>query len=481
MKHQPLLLLGLSFLLSAPVIAQGSKNTGLAGRAKDFARFSDVWGYTAPNGTEYALLGVYNGLAIYDTSVRPKPKLVAFFRGANSTWRDIKTWKNYVYVVTEAGYQGMWIIDMSKPATPRMVNSGWGKTIYRNCHNLAIDTDTGIAYLTGTNVGIVIADLKTNPANPKHLTTYRGPYAHDLHVQNGFAHLAEIYLNRYKILDVSKLPLLTTLGSAKAPGIRYCHNTWATRDDRYCMTTNEASAGPVGIFDISNKKAPKLIAKYQANPRTAPRAIPHNVLIRDRIAYISYYTEGVRFVDISNPSSPREVGFYDTWSGYSSGYNGDWGVYALNPSGNVFVSDITSGLYIVKMIGTGKLYGKATPPSATKPAPEIHQFGAPYLGNRFFAIEAENLVPRALSLLVIGGRAANVTVKGLTLNVDLAAIPPLILPVTSALSKAKVPLPVPNDSNLVGAYVYAQWFQLNSSHPSGLTGSRGLQLGFIRP
>ncbi len=465
----------LALFLAAPQApAQVARNAKLLGRFNKYARYSDVWGYTAPNGKEYALLGVYNGLAIIDASNPVSPTLVAFFSGARSTWRDIKTWKNYVYVVTEAYNQGMWIIDMSNPASPKMVNSGWGKTIYTHCHNIAIDTENGIAYLCGTNVGMVVADLKNTPTNPKHLTTWRGPYVHDLHIQHGLAHLAEIYTNRYRIVDVTKLPTIRTIGLAAAPGRRYCHNTWATRDDRFCLTTNETASGPVGIFDITVKSAPKLIARFQANPTRAPSAIPHNVLIRDRIAYISYYTEGVRVVDISNPKTPVEVGYYDTWSGSSFGYNGDWGVYALNPSGNVFVSDISSGLYIVKPAASGRRYGSATPGTGGG-HPVIHQFGAAFLGNANFALEAEGFQGAGASILVLGGKAANISAGGLTILVELVNPPALIVPVQPSAGAARVPLPVPNDPRLIGANLYAQWFQLDPAASAGLSASRGLQ------
>ena len=43
------------------------------------------------------------------------------------------------------------------------------------------------------------------------------------------------------------------------------------------------------------------------------------------------------------------MGFFDTFPVSDNGsFNGAWGVYPYLPSGNILISDISSGLYIVK-------------------------------------------------------------------------------------------------------------------------------------
>jgi hypothetical protein len=51
--------------------------------------------------------------------------------------------------------------------------------------------------------------------------------------------------------------------------------------------------------------------------------------------------------DVSRPQNPIEVGKYDTYPGAGSGQNGCWGVYPYLPSGNLVVSDIQNGLYVL--------------------------------------------------------------------------------------------------------------------------------------
>ena len=88
--------------------------------------------------------------------------------------------------------------------------------------------------------------------------------------------------------------------------------------------------------------------------------------------HVSWYTEGYRCIDISDPSNPVEVASYDTWPGSSGGYNGCWGCYPFLPSGNVLVSDRATGLYIVRPSGASfTAFGSGCAGSATAPCPAI--------------------------------------------------------------------------------------------------------------
>ena len=67
---------------------------------------SDVWGWTADDGTEYALMGVFEGIAIVNATTLEKITIVSGPQetegNARINWRDIKTYKHYAYVVSES-------------------------------------------------------------------------------------------------------------------------------------------------------------------------------------------------------------------------------------------------------------------------------------------------------------------------------------------------------------------------------------------
>jgi len=64
---------------------------------------------------------------------------------------------------------------------------------------------------------------------------------------------------------------------------------------------------------------------------------------------MSNYTRGLTILDITDPTRPSEVGFFDTYPpSNNASFNGAWGVYPFLPSGTILVSDINSGLYILR-------------------------------------------------------------------------------------------------------------------------------------
>ncbi|MEZ5988034.1 MAG: choice-of-anchor B family protein [Planctomycetota bacterium] len=465
-------LAAVALLLPASAAAQG-KNCSLLGTWNKGSGhgYNDIWGYTAPDGKEYALVGLTTGFSVVDCSNPAKPVEVAYWAGKSSSWRDVKTYGQYAYVVTEASSEGVWIINLKDPQKPVFVTK-WGTAVYRNCHNIAMDWENGHAYLCGTNKGMLVIDLSKNPENPTLIATYASPYVHDAAIQHGWAHLADIYGNNYRLVDVTKLPTFTQLGQAPAPGSQYCHNTWPTWDDNYCVTTNEAAGGPVAIFDITTPTKPTLIAKVTAGPSNA---IAHNVIVVDRMIHASYYTEGYQCWDMSDPKNPVSVASYDTWPGTSGGYNGNWGVYSFNPSGNIFLNDISTGLYVVKPASTSTYYGKDSPGTGGV-APEVHTFGAPFLGNANFRFDLRHGLASSVGVLLFTTKAAQATVSGLEINVDLTSAGSLVLPVpTDAKGEAPVPIPLPNDSGLKGLSLFLQWLVVDKNGPLGLSSSRGMQ------
>ena len=77
-------------------------------------------------------------------------------------------------------------------------------------------------------------------------------------------------------------------------------------------------------------------------------AIDHNGFARGNRYYMSNYSRGLTVLDITDPASPVAVGRFDTFpASDATGFPGNWGVYPFLPSGNIALSDIDSGLYMV--------------------------------------------------------------------------------------------------------------------------------------
>ncbi|MCA8976403.1 MAG: choice-of-anchor B family protein [Planctomycetes bacterium] len=351
--------------LVATLSAQGV-NCALLGTFNNHGSFNDVWGYTAPNGDEYALLGAQTGTVVVDVTNPANPVERGWLPWGSSIWRDIRTYGTYAYVVTEAT-AGFQIIDLSNPNSPTSVGI-FGTANSNNAHNVCIDTGTGRLYLVGCNTGTPVYDLTGNPANPTFLGFATGAgnsnYFHDLCVENGYAYGSMIYNGVLRIANAAGSLPWGSLSNTGTPN-NFTHNAWPNAAGTVCVTTDEVGGGVVKFFDITNKSNP--IARGQFTPN--PVSTPHNAFIVGDKCHVSWYTEGYRCIDISDPNNPVEVASYDTYPGASGGYGGCWGCYPFLPSGNILASDQTAGLFIVKpTLAAFSNYGQGCPGSVPAPA-----------------------------------------------------------------------------------------------------------------
>jgi len=331
--------------LVAPVAAQGVNCVLLGTQHLHTPTYANIWGYVAPNGHEYALLGCSNGTAIVDTTIPTAPIERAYIPGATSQWRELNTYLQYCYVCTEAGGAGIQVIDLTNPDAPVLANT-FGTAQFNNCHTITCDTQTGRIYCNGTNNGTAVFDASVNQVNPT-FVGYMTPsgqsnYFHDFHTRNGFGYASMIYNGVMRIYDLSVWPPLAV--SSTATPNTFTHNAWTNASSTVCVTTDETNGSFVKFFDITNRAAPIGLSQYTTNPVSCP----HNAYILGNLCHVSWYTEGYILLDITNPSNPVEVASYDTYPGASGGFNGAWGVYPFQPSGNVYILDRQTGLYIVR-------------------------------------------------------------------------------------------------------------------------------------
>ena len=316
----------------------------------DLGNCNDVWGYTAPDGHEFALVGHRTGTYIFDVSTNPHdPIEVGFIPGTNSTWRDLKTHGYYCYVVNESG-GGMDIISLEDPFNPYKVGSYTSSTA--TAHNMFIAD--GYAYLVGsagasaqTNSwqGIIILEL-SDPENPTELGRWEETYIHDIYVKNDTAYACDIYNGSLAIIDVSDKTNPTTMLVHNYSNYG-CHAVWITDDSKYAVTGDEESGGYVYIFDIQDFDNINMVATwYPDEPQVQNKSV-HNVLIKDDLLYVSYYVYGTRIVDISDPYNPIEVGYYDWYPGQNGLYSGNWGTYPFTGNGLIYSTDYSGNGFFV--------------------------------------------------------------------------------------------------------------------------------------
>lgn len=335
----------LAALLILPTAASASDSlvcdVTLLSITLDFAEsYSDVWGYEK-NGDEYAVIGHHSGTAFYRVTDPANPVLVGNINGPNSGWRDIKSYLDYIYVGTEGG-GGIQIIDVSSPNSPALVAT-YNATV-GNSHNLFIDVPAARLYAVGTSSGTVILDIST-PTSPSFLGSWGTHYVHDLYVENDTAYASTISFGGFHILDVSNpasVSVLTTHSYANAAN----HNAWVHPNHDYLVTSDEAIRGPVRVWDISDFQNILQVDQYKKAGFTSA----HNAIMKDSICYVSYYTEGLRIVDMTDPPNSFLTAWYDTspLGDVPGTYTGNWGVYPFLSSGTLVLSDMQKGLFLVR-------------------------------------------------------------------------------------------------------------------------------------
>ena len=82
-----------------------------------------------------------------------------------------------------------------------------------------------------------------------------------------------------------------------------------------------------------------------------PPAIDHNLYNHEGHCYQANYRAGLRILDLEDVSNGAltEVAYFDVYpSSNSAQFNGAWSVYPFFASGNVIVSHIEEGLFVLR-------------------------------------------------------------------------------------------------------------------------------------
>lgn len=310
-------------------------------------QLSNLWGYVDSQNNEYALVGTSIGLSIVDVTDPSNPVEVFTIPGANSIWREVRTYGNFAYVTTEGG-GGLTIVDLSN--LPDSINyQNWtGNGVINGQLNKihALHIDNGFIYLYGSNLangGAIVADL-ADPWNPNYAGQYNTNYIHDGFVRNDTLYGSHIYGGYFSVIDFTNKAIPVVLETQDTPN-NYTHNTWLSEDSKTIFTTDEQNNSFLTSYDISNISDINELSRAQSNPGS--NSMVHNTYILNGYAVTSWYKDGVVIVDGNRPQNLVIVGNYDTSPLSGSGSNGAWGVYPYLPSGNVLVSDMEEGLFVL--------------------------------------------------------------------------------------------------------------------------------------
>lgn len=247
----------------------------------------------------------------------------------------------------ENGYGDFRLFDITDPANPFQVSdwgiqdiggpfyAGQGCDADANYGHGAEPSDDGkLVFLSYWDSGFIALDL-TDPTNPVFLGRTIYPSNAD-----GDAHSAS-YDDARQLLFSADEDFCKTSG----PGI-------------------EKGQGYLRIWDYSNLAAPVQIGQFRTPNSSGTKNVAagdysiHNALVVGNDVYISWYSDGIRVLDASDPTAPHEVAYFvppsannpvkPSQRGVLTNAPEVWGVAYDEATGLIYASDMNSGLWILR-------------------------------------------------------------------------------------------------------------------------------------
>jgi choice-of-anchor B domain-containing protein len=358
---------------------------------------SDIWGWTdSESGDEYVIAGKTNGTAFFRVTDASNPVYLGEIPNhapVQLIWHDIKIFKDHAFIVSESVGHGMRVFDLTRL---RGVNEAqtWTEDINYplgfSAHNIAINEETGYAYLVGGNNGLAAPDqcrsglhmvdinnpklpvfagchaLNEGPGTAGGLVTsesvtaayihdtqcvvYRGPDA-DYTDKEICMNSSEVHLS---VVDVTDKLAPVQVSTLDYPKVGYTHQGWFTEDYKYFLLGDEGDETGHGtntrtmIFDVTDLDAPKLVGAHEATTKS----IDHNLYVKNGLVYQSNYTAGLRVMDTDRLAEGvlEERAFFDTFPRDDNAtFNGTWSNYPYFESGTIAVTGTDEGLFLLKV------------------------------------------------------------------------------------------------------------------------------------
>jgi len=315
-------------------------------------------------------------------------------------------------------FRGLVIYDVTNPLRPQLLSrlsSGDGthgvhelSAVQREDGRVLVVMSTPRTYeITNGRVGDVrIIDI-TNPERPDELADWDvrrdAPAAVRESAQRGrpfdelLAHSAWTFDGGRKLfashwdagmvfLDISRprQPRYLSRTSYRVGDEGNAHSGWFSADETLFVQNDEAFLpsrtfprpsrqkewGYQRFFDLTEPRRPRRLSTFTTEntvagvdgriPRDGFYAVHNAVLLRN-IEYASWYSDGVRIVDISTPKDPREIGYFippaqADREGFIVAPDGNrfltmmWGVTVGDDPDLVYATDMNSGLWIFRVL-----------------------------------------------------------------------------------------------------------------------------------
>lgn len=350
-------------------MAPNGDNTGYDGR-----RYSGCWGWVQTSkNKEYAIIGASSKTYFVDVTNPLVPVICDSVNNkhAGCTWRELKTYQNYCYIVSDDGAPNTFqIIDMQYlPDSVHVVKDD--NLLFERGHTCWVDGNKlyvgGVTSATSTLYNMQVFSLAT-PTAPVLLRTLSIDYptisyVHDMFVRNDTVYASAGNQGLFVFKFNTSTNTFSALGAFTGyPEAGYNHASSLTKNGNTLVFCDEVPTGvSIKVADVSNLT--NIVLSSTVEPNSNVEFVGHNpYVIGNNYAFVSCYQDGLVLYDISNPNAPVLAGYFDSYpqgganfgNNYgSSSYRGNWGAYPFLPSGVIIVNDMQNGFFLIKSTVTG--------------------------------------------------------------------------------------------------------------------------------
>ncbi|WP_395835050.1 LVIVD repeat-containing protein [Archangium violaceum] len=285
---------------------------------------------------------VGGGLTVFNVSDKAAPVKVKTIRlETDNYWNGVWAKGDVLYVASAD--RGVLVFDIRNPADPQLVLNLPGGN--ENVHTVFVD---GNRLYASASAAVILFDI-TDPLHPVEINrySYNGASPHDM-----FARGDRLYVSTYDqgfvVADVSNPSDIRTLGQYTYPSQFSHHNAVGTFGGR--TIAFEGGEGPgehLRVLDITDPAHIVKIGEFKLRPEYSI----HNMVLVGKKLYIAWYQEGVRVLDVSNPTKPTQVAYYNTYRD-SEADTGDYFSWTFGirvpGDGFIYAADSLRGLLILR-------------------------------------------------------------------------------------------------------------------------------------
>ncbi|WP_164019041.1 LVIVD repeat-containing protein [Pyxidicoccus trucidator] len=291
------------------------------------------------------------GLTVFDVS-EPRAPVAVGRLGApeGSDWRSATSVEGMLYVVT--ANTGIAVVDISEPSRPTFVRSVPGGPV--QVSGASVDRDRLYVTVESPEPGTLLFDIST-PGEPRLMESVTlGKMAPDrLYAgRSATTHGGRLYLNHqrdgFKVADISHPDKVSLLGTYMYPYGNSSASVVGTFAGRaVAFELGRGVGARLRVLEVSTPSNIVKIGEYGLRHVVSPR----NLELRGSRLYLTYHQEGLRVLDMSHPTQPRELAGFNTYRETDPGRGDgvDEGAAGLDVpgDGHVYVVDTARGLLVL--------------------------------------------------------------------------------------------------------------------------------------